>query len=190
MNKYERIKLIRDLGINTEDNILFTPYIDVNDLMTFILNMNEVSVRVFDPKKDNRKTPHYPIVKITELRKTLTEIFSQGFYAIVAKPIDPKDCLLAGTIWKQSLSGWIELAIGPCTVRRVTHDCVVDYRYNYPKDIILDDRIKEMLATVKGIRYENCIFELSYYSIPVGWKNEHIIVWDITGDGTANSIKL
>jgi hypothetical protein len=67
---------------------------------------------------------------------------------------------------------------------------VVDYRYNYPNDIIPDRRIREMLAVVRAVPYENCIFELSYYYIPVGWRNEHIIIWDITGDGTANSIKL
>jgi hypothetical protein len=188
MNKYDRIQLVRSLDLNTEDSILATP--SSHNYSTFVSGLTQVSVRVFSPLSTVVKTPHYPIIDISELDKALTEIFSRGFYAIIAKPIDPKDCLLAGTIWKHKLSGWIELAKGPCTVRRVTHESVVDYRYNYPNDIIPDRRINEMLSTVKAVPYENCIFELSYYYIPVGWKNEHIIIWDITGDGTANSIKL
>jgi hypothetical protein len=190
MNKYDRIQLIRSLDLNTEDSILITPNTSIDMLAAFIVDLSEVSVRVFDPKDDSRLAPHFPIVKVTDLWKTLHDIYADGFYAVVAKPIDPKDCLLAGTIWKQKFSGWIELAKGPCTVRRVTHESVVDYRYNYPNDIIPDRRIREMLAVVRAVPYENCIFELSYYYIPVGWRNEHIIIWDITGDGTANSIKL
>jgi hypothetical protein len=190
MNKFDRIQLIKSLDLNTEDSVLVTPATSITSYEHVIAGEDRVSVRTLSTNPNKVNTPHYPIINISDLNKTLHEIFSRGFYAIVAKPIDPKDCLLAGTIWKQKLSGWIELADGPCTVRRVTHESMVDYRYNYPNDIIPDRRIREMLSIVKAVPYENCIFELSYYSIPVGWKNEHIIIWDITGDGTPNSIKL
>jgi len=195
MNKYERIKLVRDLGLNTEDNMLVTPATNINDLITFILQLDEVSVRVFDPDHDGRLTPHYPIVKIAELKKTLEKIFINDFYAIVAKPIDPQFAELAGCIWKETdlmnhKSFTIELAKGPCTVRKVTHDGIVDYRFYYPRQEITDERILKMIKTIRDIPYDNCTFEMSYYSIPVGYQNDNVIVWDITGDGTRDSIKL
>jgi hypothetical protein len=190
LNKYGRIRFLRNLDVNTEESILVTPDTKSADLDKFIKDLTSVSVRTFEPKLDKIKTPHFPIIKVSELPDILDKVFEGGFHAIVATPIDPKDCLLAGTIWKQSMGGWIELAKGPCTVRRVTHDSVVDYRYNYPKDRISDENVREMLYAAKRVPYENCILEMSYYSIPVGFRKENVIIWDITGDGTPSSIKL
>jgi hypothetical protein len=195
MNKFDRIKLIRDSGLNTEDNMLMTPTTDLNELLTFILRLNEVSIRVFDPISASRPTPHYPLVKICDLKKTLEDIFKNGFYAIVAKPIDPKFAELAGCIWKETdvfhkKYFTVELASGPYTVRRVTHDGIVDYRFKYPLESTSDERILKMIKTIRDAPYDNCTFEMSYYSIPVGYQSDNVIVWDITGDGTKNSIVL
>lgn len=196
MNKFSRIQVVRDLGLNTEDNMLVTPSTNINDLITFILQLNEVSVRVFDPIHEDRPTPHYPIVKIAELKDTLTRIFANSFYAIVAKPIDPQFAELAGCIHKSEVpfsrrsTYIIELAKGPCTTRKVTHDGIVDYRFFYPRDTIEDERIISMINEIKHVEMQNCIFEISYYSIPVGYQQSKIIIWDITGDRTKDSIDL
>jgi hypothetical protein len=175
--------------------MLVKPSVNIHDLLTFILTLNEVSVRAFDPQNEERPTPHYPVVKIADLKNTLYSLFDEGFYAIVAKPIDPQFAELAGCIWKNEdmmrhKSFIIELATGPCTVRKVTHEGIVDYREYYPANTSIDHRVLDMIKVIRDVPYKNCVFEMSYYSTKVGYQSDNVIVWDITGEDVPKSIDL
>lgn len=187
MNKYERIQLVRKFHLNTEDSILVTPQTDPSILLRFTSGVGEVSIRTMDPVSDARATPHYPIVDVHDMPARIIDILNTGLYVIVAKPINPKDCELAGAIWKQGSTMFIELANGPCTTRRVTFEGIIDHLKEYPTDLITDKRMLAMVKQVKEVPISRCIVELSYYSIPVGYKHENVIIWEITGDGTKES---
>lgn len=193
MNKFQRIQLVRKLNMNTEDSILVTQSTDINLMFRFILGLDSVSIRTMDPTDTMPKTPHYPIVYMRDVPNYVRQILGDGLNAIVAKPIDPNDCELAGAALKSDDHILLELAKGPCTTRKVTHDGQVDFRIEYPRRMMPgmnpapDPRFKELIDEVKWIPLSNCTVELSYYHIPVGWKKERVIVWEITTDGTPES---
>jgi hypothetical protein len=189
LNKWDRIQLVRKLDLNTENSILITGPLDLTRIMDFIVKKDHVSVRSFNPSDDRVKAPHFPLISVADLREALQLLFSAGFYAILADPIDPNDAELAGTIWRQETNWHVELANGPGTTRMVTHDNKIDYMYDYPNEDIKDERIIAMINTLIPVKYMNCLYEISYYRIPVGWKHQNIIIWEITGDGTKFAMK-
>lgn len=190
MNKYEKIVLVNKLGLNTEENILISSLLkeDIEIINKFTENLNRVSIRSFSYTNSKIKSPHYPIVKKADIISTIKTLLDLEFNAIVAKPIDPEDALLAGAIGKINNIYYIELANGPCTTRKVTHDGIIDHRKVIPPDVIADNRIKDMMVEVEKIPFSNFVAEVSYYKIPVGIKNEHVIIWGIEDDGSGKSI--
>ena len=184
MNKYERIEFVRELGLNTEENILIKPDESITIYQDFIEQESEFSIRTF--RGDDLKTPHCPIVKKSELYTILDILQKDNYDIILARPINPKDCEFAGAIRKTLDSVIVEIADGPCTVRRVTHEGIIDKRYvlDYFKRGTTDYKINSCLSEINKTGLTDVIFEFSYYKIPVGYKNQNFICWEITGDGT------
>lgn len=180
LNKFEQILLVKRLGLNTEDSVLVKSIDDFSWLWEFVDNEPAISLRTMHPSDNHVKTPHYPFVLKQDAERRIREVLDLGFYGIVARPIDPKDTLFAGAaLIEDSFKICLELANGPCTVRRVTHEGFIDYRINYPEQIPERREMREMIAELKKVPFRACVVELSYYRIPVGYKHEHVIIWGI-----------
>lgn len=197
MNKFDRIQYIQRLGFNTENSIQLKSTND--DAMKmfewFTKSLTQISLRCYNPKDEKASVPHFPIINVHDAPDKIKLITSNGLVAIVATPIDPKYAIYAGTIWKEDVTITIELAKGPCTVRKVTHDGIIDisiilHNLQSDADKIKDTRVAEMIVEAMAFPHKHCILEMSYYSIPIGTKNKNIIIWDVTGDGTPQSAEF
>jgi hypothetical protein len=191
-NKYERIEFVRELGLNTEENILVRPndnfYLNSKQFGAFFKGLNQVSIRTF---YDNSKlnTIHYPIIGIGEVENIVKTLQKNNLNAIIATPIDPKDCEFAGTCLKDGHTLVFELADGPGTVRRVTRQSVLDRRYYLPGllDNTIDYRVNYAINEFRKVEIDDCVFEFSWYSKHVGWKSDNFIVWEVTDSGFGKS---
>jgi len=179
MNKYDKILKVREFNLNTENSVLIkTPQQNPFN--------SDVSIRTQWKNPSNKKTPHYSVVKKENYNKVLKEILNNNLEAIVGDCINPKDCLFAGCIFRDYNKLHIEIAHGPGTVRRVTHQNIIDESYyNLPSlmprtnnlnlnKVLLDiyhlERIKEVPPSY--------IFEFSYYKNKVGIKKQNQIFWE------------
>ncbi len=192
MNKYDKILIIKKLGLNTEESILIKSSNEFPFVERFIKNLDSISLRTLHPDGDRIKSPHYPIIQKHEVIHTIIKTLFEGFWCIVATPIDPRYTCYAGCMLKENSHIHIELARGTYTVRRVTHDGFIDEKFDYPRDeaaMQFDTRILDMLEQVKLIPFNHCIAELSYYSTHVGYKKEHVIIWNLDDDGTGIGMK-
>ena len=179
MNKYDKILLVRQLGLNTEDNMLVKSEDQLDEMWSFVGAELAISLRTMHPTDNHIKTPHYPFVLKQDIEARVREVLGSGFYGIVAHPINPEDAILAGAALIEDGKIHIELANGPCTVRRVTHDGIIDYMVIHPGPDPGRREIHEMIEELKKVPYQTCVVELSYYRIPVGYKQENVIIWDI-----------
>ena len=189
-NKFERVRLPQYAGINAENSVLVR---SVRELKTseFVKKRDEFSVRTFyrDDRKDfglNKKAPHLCTTTKTNLFRRAPGLFEEGLWLIVADQVDSKDCECRGTIWVMN-SGvtLVEIAYGPGTVRTVTNDGEVDERHMLEKsELSLNKNLNYCVAQCRSTELRAVIFEFSYYKIPIGWKNEKFICWEITDDGT------
>lgn len=201
LTKEDKIKLVRRFGLNTETNIVIktTEPEDLDKLETFVNyhNLSKVSIRT-QAIDNSRSTPHYPIIEVKDLFHIVRELVDSGYHAIVATPIDPKDAVLAGAVLKEGSKFTLEFAIGPYTVRRVTHQGIIDINLTYDvrtKEVriikLYDDlyliNLIEIISQCRKVPISECIIELSYYRIPVGHRNNNIIIWDIDSTGTEES---
>lgn len=187
-NKFQRVQLPRRFGLNGENSILITSMKDLR-ISDFVNQRDEFSVRTFyrDDLGPNLIAPHFPTIVKHFLFKKAPNWFEMGLQLIVADRIDPKDCGFRGCILVQKKGTAImEIAIGPGTVRTVTNEGKIDetriyqasskLNLKYHRDVCVDQCRKSKLR--------NVIFEFSYYNIPIGWKQEQFICWEITDDGS------
>ena len=209
MNKYQKIELVRLMGFNTEENILISLWEEYdqkkfNDFVT-AHNISDVSIRtMITTETRDKTTPHFPIIDINGAKEIIKRLISEHFLCIVATPIDPKNALIAGAAVKSEKKNSIvfDIACGPGTVRRVTRDGIIDifceYNQEHKVAMIKGNKgisktfIEIVTAVVKEISkipIKNCSIEFSYYSHPVGYKKENIIIWDINSDGSDESLR-
>jgi len=199
MNKFEKIQVVKILGVNTENSVLITDMSDYWREYGKMQMWGDVSIRTMKAGSGDRsfygKTPHYPVVKEKTVEKKCRQLIKDGYWAIVAECIDPKNAELAGAIHVGPELTTVELAKGPGTTRRVTHDGKIDIKFQVPTHMIYrfvslheDDRVNDMLAALRPIQSDSYVAEVSYYSEPVGWNCQHVIVWELTDDGTGSSI--
>jgi hypothetical protein len=176
LTKFDKIQIVKKLGLNTEDSVLLKTY-ESNPFNT------NVSIRTQDKTKVFHSIlPHYPVVRTRDYERIVKQILADGYEAIVAKCINPVDCLFSGTVMKDDSKFIIELAYGPYTTRRVTHDGIIDERYEVPiGGSIANPQVNEILMKLMAVKKlpTKCIFEVSYYKIPVGIKKEKIIFWEV-----------
>jgi len=187
-SKFQRVRLPRVFGLNAENNVLITSMHDLK-ISEFVHQRKAFSVRTFWPDKlmPNIVTPHLPTITKKALFKKAPELFRAQLQLIVADQIDPKDCEFRGCIHINHFGdATIEIAIGPGTVRTVTNEGKIDETLTYPNGCKLDLEhhrdycVEQCLKT--GLK--SVIFEFSFYNIPIGWKQEQFICWEITDDGT------
>ena len=193
VNKFDRIRLVRYLGLNTEESVLVESRTDLDKHAGFLARLDKYSVRTFLRRRESRGDPHFPIVTQGELQSACVPLLDQGYSLIVANPIDPADAALAGCIVRHSSDFLVEVALGPGTVRRVTHKGSIDrtLELSGPEDPRCGPQIAEALRALTAaeshwasrIQLTDVLYEFSAYRHPVGWKNEQIIFWEIRGLG-------
>ena len=98
MNKFDRIRILTALGMNTEDSVLVSNSGDWERHRGFLHQFEKYSVRTFRDKAYGRSNPHFPIISREELVDRYSKPLSEGLKLIVASPIDPQDAELAGAL--------------------------------------------------------------------------------------------
>jgi hypothetical protein len=191
LNKFERIRLVRYLGLNTEDSVLVASRADLAKHTPFLSKCDRFSVRTFRPGLDAPYEPHFPIVSEAEFESDCVPLLERGYNLIVANGIDPVDALLAGCIWARRDDYLVEAALGPGTVRRVTHGGQIDLSLKLagarPRSAPAE--ISEALGVLAEtedswatqVVLRNVLYEFSVYRAPVGWAEQRVIFWEIRG---------
>ena len=190
LNKWERIQLVKQLGLNTENSILICGAITKLQ-QQFMEKYGYYSIRTFT-LNENCFHPHLPVVSRENLEFELEKLLSANFSCIVAEGIDPQFCELAGCGYKKGRSVTLEIAFGAGTVRRVTHSHEINLTVQTGVFDALpgDYRLVQAIQKMRAAKIDNCIFEFSYYGIPAGHKHENLIFWEITGADSKGSIEL
>lgn len=191
VNKFERIHLVRLLGLNTEESVLVERAADLSRHADFFRGVSHVSVRTFRPSLDAPYEPHFPFISWREFELQCLPLLDQGYSLIVAKGINPNDAQLAGCILRRRDDFVIEVALGPGTVRRVTHGNQIDLRSvaRVASDPGLTQELRaplELLANAERhwrneLDLRDVLYEFSVYSVAVGWRSEPVIFWEIRG---------
>ena len=191
VNKFERIRLVRYLGLNTEDSVLVESRADLDKHASFLSRLDACSVRTFPRASEGHSKPHFPIVTLAEFQSACLPLLDQGYALIVAKPIDPADATLAGRIARRPGDFLVEVALGPGTTRRVTHEGRIDQALELsgPDDPRCGPEIAQALNELNAaerrwadqLQLTDVRYEFSAYGHPVGWKDEPIIFWEIHG---------
>jgi hypothetical protein len=197
VNKFQRIHLVRLLGLNTEDSVLVEQPADLSLHVDFFHGTSHVSVRTFRPTQDAPYEPHFPFVSWPEFDAQCLPLLDQGYSLIVAKGIDPNDAELAGCILRRRDDFVIEVALGPGTVRRVTHGNKIDLRavVKAADDPQLAEGLRTplqlLVSTERRWKHDvdlrDVLYEFSVYKMPVGWRSERVIFWEIRGLYTPDS---
>lgn len=191
LNKFERIRLVRYLELNTEQSVLVEDRADLQEHAKFLDRLDRRSVRTYLRAEETYNGPHFPIVSRSEFESNCLRLLDDGYSLIVAEPIDPADALLAGCIIRRLGEFNIEVAMGPGTVRRVTHEGRVDKALTLsgPDDPECTPEIGRVLNALlaaeerwrNDIALTDILYEFSVYRHPIGWKSEPAIFWEMRG---------
>lgn len=185
-NKFERIKVIKLCDVNTEDSFLISGEHSENTLKNALMSYDFISLRTFREKETH--CPHYPYISVEIAIPIIKKLLFEGYSTIIAKPVNPEDCLFAGAAMKNGNQLTIEIADGPGTVRRVTNNGKIDRRYSVKSyELTNDNMVNYCISQFNKIPLDNCIFEFSWYNKPVGYKQQNFILWEVTDDGTKKS---
>ena len=168
MNKYAKIKLVKDLCLNTEENILVRSIDDLN--CEFISVRNDFSLRTFYHADSGfKKAPHYPVINKRNLYRVAPKLLQRGLWLIPADIIDPRDCLFRGAAIKTDHKIIAEIKAGPGTVRTVTRDLDIDYRIECEVNSrgFLIKKVKEFTSITDAFIKSNqfCYNGCEYYSL-------------------------
>lgn len=183
MNKFERVKLLEQWGLNVPESVLYSmgSDIDFSDPL-FERWGNRLSIRTFPTHGSDFGTPYYFDIPIEEA-KTLVPSLLNKYNLVINEPINPKHAKLAGCIMlEEDRPITVEIARGAgVTVRDVTSGRRIDERYTaHRANDIGDSDIREAVSKALQVPRRNLIIEFSVYSIDIGIKKEPIIYWDFT----------
>ena len=188
-NKFERIQVLRYFNLNTENSVLISSEEDLTRHSGFIDRYDKFSVRTFFKHGTDEMPPHLAAITKDEFFRVYKDLLEMNLYLIVAEQIDPRDAEFAGCIMRDGFKTIIEIAYGPVTVRRVTRDGMIDERYvcygflPHTPNLKINEALVELYWFDRSTSYplDECIYEFSYYKIPVGWKRQRVVFWEITG---------
>jgi hypothetical protein len=192
MNKFERIRLIKALGLNTEEDILITSEEDWVRQSRWLNRFDAYTVRAFRQDGVTGTDPYFAVIGREDFEPHRRDWLDRGLMLIIAEPVDPQYAEFAGTILRDGELTEVQIARGPgATVRRVTHEGYIDDTY-VVRDrgkSTGDPKVDEALRKVHEVedRYphlsslSHVIYEFSYYRTKVGYRKEHAIFWEITG---------
>lgn len=184
LNKWQRIRLVRQLGLNTEESILVEPGTSRKIPDYKFINSQELfSLRTFN-NNDNSFHPHHPVISKKQLLRLAPKLLRDGFSLIIAKCVDPKLAELAGCGYKRGKSVTLEVKYGAVTVRKITHDGDIDKTVQTGLVCGIstgDKRLDAIIREIRLVPVDECIFEFSWYSAKVGQRRQNMIFWEVTG---------
>lgn len=180
-NKFQRVKLLEQWGLNVPESVLYDigSNIDFSDPI-FKRWGNRLSIRTFPPHGSDYGRPYYFDISVEEA-KTLVPTLLTKYNLVLNEPINPKHAKLAGCIMlEEGRPIIVEVARGAgVTVRDVTSGRRIDERYTAHKvSGIGDSDIRAAVSKALQVPRRNLIMEFSVYSIDIGLKKEPIIYWD------------
>jgi hypothetical protein len=191
MTKFERIRLVGALGLNTEEDILVRSAEDWSRSADWLDRFDKYTVRTFRLGARNGTEPYFAVIQRDDFDKYRSHLLSEGWQLIVAAPVDPQYAEFAGTVLRNGAETEVQIVRGPgATVRRVTHEGYVDETCRVvgrrptgdPKvDAILNQIYEVEDRFSQFPELQHVIYEVSYYRTEVGHKKEHAIFWEITG---------
>jgi len=208
MGSRKAIEKLKELNLNCPEYLFLENYHDINKIDPYaeysIRSVPKKDFPAFTKHSimellSNRfryLEPHWPphayYMLGNKAKNFCSILLALDIQPMVCKLIDPDDAVFAGAAIREESSIIIEIAIGPVMVRKVTRDGEVDFSFSYhisevdsieEKLKTLPNEVKEGLLNIaKEIAEklpENHIIELSYYRIPIGWKQQKQIYWDI-----------
>lgn len=186
-NKFDRIQFLRELGLNTQVSVVIHNVDDLKRHREFLEKSPRYSIRSFWKMKSIFYPDFKPIVPREWIDENAPTLLSKGLNLIIAEPIDPNDAVLAGCIVRHGSITVIEIANGPVTVRRVTHEGYVDERYlcyghlPYTSNLTINLALSNLREAelLSEIAFEASNFEFSYYPYGVGWLSKPLIFWEV-----------
>lgn len=192
LNKLERIRMVRALGLNTEDDVLIRNEEDWQRHWEWLDQHERFTVRSFrEPAQRGGTEPYFAVIDRDEFEPHRKRLLLEGWQLIIAEPVDPVDALMAGTILREGDITEVEIVRGSGSVtRQVTHDGRIDARISVTNldpsgDVLVDEALNKIRLTEEAWPQfdvlRNVIYEFSYYQPRVGYKREHAIFWEITG---------
>ena len=192
MTKFERIRLVRELGLNTQNDILVRSEEEWRRYLPWLDQFDGYTVRTFHHDQSRTDTaPCFEIIGKAEFEKHWRELLRDGWNLIIAEPIDPKEAEIAGAILRDQDWTDVEIVRGASpAVRQVTHEGRVDERFRVWGDELTNNwMIDEALAKIREVEcrfgwleaLKKVIYEFSYYRPKVGYKKDNLIFWEITG---------
>lgn len=191
LTKFERIRLVRRLGLNTQNDVLITCERDWQIHQDWLAQFSRYTVRSFRDGPIGGVEPYFAIIDADEFEKHRQKLLDGGWNLIVAEGIDPKEALLAGTILREGEITEVDIVRGAGSVtRQVTHDGQIDDHFvvngeELTGDMFVDEalgKIRESERLRKHLSFlKKVIYEFSYYQPKVGYKRENVIFWEIAG---------
>lgn len=136
-----------------------------------------VNVRSFLPDSPQGNAFHYGITDADKAVDIASKLNADGFYVIINETVDVNDGGVSGVVF----GGCVEFAPGviPRFVEKSSNEAI--------PALPLSQAV-EMLSTVYGVpisidSYKSQRVEFSVHPKARGWRNEHIIVWELGEDG-------
>jgi len=212
MDKFSRINFLKKCGVNTPDYTILKSADDIKKTKVF-KKYKELSLRTqptkeipkqlrdevveilsaVDSKLDISFPPHFPVISSELAERICPILFKYDLDVIVCGVINPKDAVWAGAcLVDKNNNLFIEIAKGQVMVRKVTVEGKFDvavsiYGKSYLSEV-QDDTIWVLGKEIYDkIPLKNCVFEVSWYNKPIGWKRHNLIFWDVMDDGTGKS---
>ena len=191
LTKFERIRLVRRLGLNTQNDILITGEDDWQRNFEWLKQFDRYTVRSFREGPSVGVEPYFAIIDAAAFEQHRQNLLDQGWELIIAEGVDPKEALLAGTILREGEVTEVDIVRGSGSVtRQVTHDGQIDDHFvvngeDFTGDGFVDEalsKIRELEQMKPNLSFlKKVIYEFSYYQPEVGYKRENVIFWEITG---------
>ncbi len=191
LTKFERIRLLRQLGLNTQDDILVRSVEDWTRQQNWLQRFDSYTVRTFRPGPVLGREPYFAVISRSEFEAHWRDLLGQGWALVIAAGVDPKDALLAGTILRQNEVTEVDIVRGSgSVVRQVTHDGQIDSHFTIQEEgltgnPLIDEALGKVRETerrwVRIDALRRVVYEFSYYRTKVGYKGEDVIFWEITG---------
>jgi len=183
-NKYERVKLLEQWGLNVPESYLYEMGSSI-DLSAPIFERwgNHLSMRTFPKQAPEFESPYYFDISVEEAHKLAPRLVA-SYNVVVNEPINPRDAKLAGCMMlEKGKPIVIEIARGSgVVVRDVTSGRRIDERYTVRRPNELPDPdLRWAVSEALKVPRSNLVLEFSLYTINIGIKKESLIFWDFVG---------
>ena len=200
LNKFERIKLVKILGLNTRDVVLITSHNDWGEYQPWLKQFDKYTISAFKNTPTVGTDPYFAVIKATDFENHRKKLLDEEWNIIVSEGVDPKEALFAGTILRDGDLSEVDVSCGAgAVVRDVTHNGKIDKHFaldglESSGDKLIDEALGKIRSVEEGRPHlpalRRVIYEFSYYKTEVGHKRENAIFWEITGFSNLGDIGI